>query len=63
MRVGYVGLLGEADLLSGQIQCPRSPPDALASFSGVVASEENWIVAGICAYVPQVSAILGLAVI
>lgn len=46
-------LLGEADLLTGQIVCPRSPPDALASFAKVRASEEDWIVEGICAYVPQ----------
>ena len=63
MRVYCVGLLGEADLLAGQIQCPRSPPDALASFAGVAVPKEKWIVDGICAYVPQVSEIVELAVI
>ncbi|KAF9459133.1 multidrug resistance-associated ABC transporter [Collybia nuda] len=48
-----ITLLGEADTLSGQILCPRSPPDTLASFSGTQITEENWIVQGICAYVPQ----------
>jgi hypothetical protein len=33
---------------------PRSPPDSLASFAGVHVPKEQWIVKGICAYVPQV---------
>lgn len=53
-----LSLLGEADLLAGQMLCPRSPPDSLASFSGVVVPKEEWIVQGICAYVPQVSCML-----
>ncbi|KAI0918434.1 hypothetical protein AcV5_002428 [Taiwanofungus camphoratus] len=48
-----LGLLGEADLLTGRITCPRSPPDIIASFSGVLVPEEEWIVQGACAYVPQ----------
>jgi hypothetical protein len=50
----YSALLGEADLLTGQMLCPRSPPDSLASFTGVSVSEDKWLVKGICAYVPQV---------
>jgi hypothetical protein len=50
-----LALLGEVDTLAGQIICPRSPPDTLASFAGVHVSKENWIVEGISAYVPQVS--------
>lgn len=50
----FLALLGEADLLAGQVICPRSPPDALASFVGKSVSEETWTVPGICAYVPQV---------
>lgn len=49
-----VALLGETDTLSGQVLCPRSPPDFLASFVKATILEENWIVQGICAYVPQV---------
>ncbi|KAH7925973.1 P-loop containing nucleoside triphosphate hydrolase protein [Leucogyrophana mollusca] len=48
-----LALLGEADVLTGQVICPRSPPDALASFVKMKASQEDWIVPGVCAYVPQ----------
>ncbi|CCM00229.1 uncharacterized protein FIBRA_02257 [Fibroporia radiculosa] len=48
-----LALLGEADVLAGQLTCPRSPPDALASFTGVIPPEDEWIVQGVCAYVPQ----------
>ncbi|KAJ8520309.1 hypothetical protein ONZ45_g2846 [Pleurotus djamor] len=48
-----LALLGEADLLTGQVLCPRSPPDSLASFAGDLAPGEDWVVDGICAYVPQ----------
>ncbi|TDL25136.1 multidrug resistance-associated ABC transporter [Rickenella mellea] len=48
-----LALLGEADLLGGQIVCPRSPPDIIASFAGIVPSPDKWIVPGVCAYVPQ----------
>ncbi|GJE85249.1 multidrug resistance-associated ABC transporter [Phanerochaete sordida] len=48
-----LALLGEADLLTGQLLCPRSPPDILASFTGKDTPAEEWVVAGVCAYVPQ----------
>ncbi|KAF8154768.1 multidrug resistance-associated ABC transporter [Crassisporium funariophilum] len=48
-----LALLGEADILAGQVLCPRSPPDSLAKFSGVWVRKEDWIVSGVCAYVPQ----------
>ncbi|KAI9068084.1 multidrug resistance-associated ABC transporter [Trametes sanguinea] len=48
-----LALLGEADLLSGQMICPRSPPDTIASFAGVIPPPEEWVVQGVCAYVPQ----------
>ncbi|KIP06804.1 hypothetical protein PHLGIDRAFT_106557 [Phlebiopsis gigantea 11061_1 CR5-6] len=50
-----LALLGEADLLTGRLVCPRSPPDALATFANQHPSEEEWIVPGVCAYVPQAS--------
>ena len=46
--------MGEADVLTGQLACPRSPPDALASFVDETIPKESWIVEGLCAYVPQV---------
>ncbi|KAH9050918.1 ATP-binding cassette transporter [Lactarius deliciosus] len=49
-----LALLGEADLLTGQMLCPQTPPDAIASFVGVVPSPDEWVVDGVCAYVPQV---------
>ncbi|KAG9019050.1 hypothetical protein FRB90_007006 [Tulasnella sp. 427] len=49
-----LSLLGEADLLSGQMICPRSPPDVLAKFAALkYIPAEDWVVAGVCAYVPQ----------
>ena len=48
-----LALLGEADLLSGQLLCPRSPPDIIARFAGEKATEEEWVVEGACAFVPQ----------
>ncbi|KAJ6579193.1 multidrug resistance-associated ABC transporter, partial [Mycena vulgaris] len=48
-----LALLGEADVLSGQLMCPRSPADSLASFSGVHPTKEEWVIQGICAFVPQ----------
>ncbi|KAJ2928555.1 hypothetical protein H1R20_g8545, partial [Candolleomyces eurysporus] len=47
-----LALLGEADILTGQLMCPRSPPDSLASYAKVAPGDE-WIVDGMCAYVPQ----------
>ncbi|KAF9051842.1 multidrug resistance-associated ABC transporter [Panaeolus papilionaceus] len=46
-------LLGEADVLSGQVLCPRSPPDSLASFADKHVHSEDWVIDGVCAYVPQ----------
>ncbi|KAK2461264.1 hypothetical protein APHAL10511_006791 [Amanita phalloides] len=48
-----LSLLGEADILTGQLTCPRSPPDSLASFIGKTIPQETWIIDGLCAYVPQ----------
>ncbi|TDL21435.1 ATP-binding cassette transporter [Rickenella mellea] len=48
-----LALLGEADLLGGQVICPRSPPDIIASLAGIVPSPDKWLVPGVCAYVPQ----------
>ncbi|KAH7906727.1 multidrug resistance-associated ABC transporter [Hygrophoropsis aurantiaca] len=48
-----LALLGEADVLTGQVLCPRSPPDAIASFEKQKVPGEGWIVPGVCAYVPQ----------
>ncbi|KAJ8693740.1 hypothetical protein PTI98_008710 [Pleurotus ostreatus] len=48
-----LGLLGEADILTGQVLCPRSPPDSLASYAGKSIPKEDWVVEGVCAYVPQ----------
>jgi hypothetical protein len=48
-----LALLGEADVLAGQVLCPRSPPDSLAFFISVEPSREDWVVEGLCAYVPQ----------
>ncbi|KAI0748272.1 multidrug resistance-associated ABC transporter [Daedaleopsis nitida] len=48
-----LAFLGEADVLSGQVLCPRTPPNTLASFAGVMVPQEKWIVQGVCAYVPQ----------
>ncbi|KAJ7648890.1 hypothetical protein B0H17DRAFT_1215473 [Mycena rosella] len=47
-----LALLGEADLLTGQMLCPRPPPNALAAFTDVHVSKE-WVVQGIRAFVPQ----------
>ncbi|KAH8986254.1 ATP-binding cassette transporter [Lactarius hatsudake] len=48
-----LALLGEADFLTGQVLCPKTPPDAIASFAGVVPSPDEWVTDGVCAYVPQ----------
>lgn len=50
-----LALLGEADVLTGQVVCPRSPPDSLASLCSVKPSPNDWVVDGLCAYVPQVA--------
>ncbi|KAF9788298.1 multidrug resistance-associated ABC transporter [Thelephora terrestris] len=48
-----LSLLGEADILAGQVLCPRSTPDAIASFQGQIPSRDEWIRPNVCAYVPQ----------
>ena len=48
-----LALLGEADILTGQLFCPRSPPNAIALYTQKKPDEE-WVVKGLCAYVPQV---------
>lgn len=42
-----LGLLGEADLLAGQIICPRSTPNAMDDI-GQKVSQEDWILANMC---------------
>ncbi|KIM26711.1 hypothetical protein M408DRAFT_330465 [Serendipita vermifera MAFF 305830] len=49
-----LALLGEADTLAGQVICPRSPPDSIAALMEI-SSEEDWVLPGMCAYVPQVA--------
>jgi ABC-type multidrug transport system fused ATPase/permease subunit len=61
-----LALLGEADVLTGQLICPRSPPDAIMDFANTRLTgqnrgtsglgddgDEEWIVPNMCAYVPQ----------
>ncbi|KAF8649184.1 hypothetical protein AX16_005982 [Volvariella volvacea WC 439] len=48
-----LSLLGEADILAGQLLCPRTPPDAIASFVGKEIAPHEWVIPGVCAYVPQ----------
>lgn len=48
-------LLGEADVLAGQVVCPRSAPDAIAAYEDeewAHSTERNWLTRS-CAYVPQ----------
>ncbi|EIW78660.1 hypothetical protein CONPUDRAFT_167619 [Coniophora puteana RWD-64-598 SS2] len=61
-----LALLGEADVLAGQVVCPRSPPESLARlgergmYSGETGDTGEWTVPGICAYVPQKNILFGL---
>jgi ABC-type multidrug transport system fused ATPase/permease subunit len=48
-----LSLLGEADVLAGQLLCPRSPPDSIASYTDSVITKGKWIMQGSTAYVPQ----------
>ncbi|KAI5122627.1 hypothetical protein M0805_008716 [Coniferiporia weirii] len=50
-----LSLLGEVDILAGRVSCPRSPPNIIASFTSIVPLPEEWVVEGVCAYVPQVA--------
>lgn len=47
-----LGLLGEADVLAGQITCPRSGPGAIDDFGKKIHPDE-WVVPGRTAYCPQ----------
>ncbi|KAJ4488652.1 multidrug resistance-associated ABC transporter [Lentinula lateritia] len=47
-----LALLGEADILTGQMFCPRSPPNIMTMFT-TIGIGEDWIIQGVCAYVPQ----------
>ena len=46
-------MLGEADLLAGQVISPSSPPDALARLMNPLEDGESWVIPNMCAYVPQ----------
>ncbi|WVO13896.1 hypothetical protein L204_101520 [Cryptococcus depauperatus] len=46
------GLLGEADLLTGCVTCPRSSPDVM-DHTSIKQKEEAWIIPNMTAYVPQ----------
>ncbi|ODO00841.1 ATP-binding cassette transporter [Cryptococcus wingfieldii CBS 7118] len=46
------GLLGEADLVTGNMVCPRSSPDAMQDAAGWTGTD-NWIVPNLVGYVPQ----------
>lgn len=53
----FEALLGEAEVVAGRVACPRSAPDCLANFE-VLPAPDDWIVAGVCAYVPQVGPVI-----
>ncbi|EIW71535.1 hypothetical protein TREMEDRAFT_42903 [Tremella mesenterica DSM 1558] len=46
------GLLGEADLVAGQVICPRSHPDAMNGHPDPIL-EQEWLVPNMVAFVPQ----------
>ncbi|KAF8178262.1 multidrug resistance-associated ABC transporter [Pholiota molesta] len=48
-----LALLGEAEILSGRMNCPRTPPDSLSVVPHLTIQKEDWIVDGACAYVSQ----------
>lgn len=47
------GLLGEADLLAGHVECPRSSPNAMGGNEQYGIKEEDWVIPSMLAYVPQ----------
>ncbi|KAJ3514526.1 hypothetical protein NLJ89_g2331 [Agrocybe chaxingu] len=47
-----LSLLGEADVLAGEISCPRSAPNSHETLAQV-DKVDNWILDEVCAYVPQ----------
>lgn len=49
-----LSLLGETDLLAGQVICPRTPPESLASSASMeYIDPRDWVLPGVVAYVPQ----------
>jgi len=48
-----LAMLGEADVLAGQVISPRSPPDALSRLMNPPEDGEDWVIPNMCAYVPQ----------
>ena len=51
-----LALLGEADVLSGEVLCPRSPPDAISLPSiewDKLITDDNWVLPNCAAFVPQ----------
>ena len=50
-----LAMLGEADILPGQVILPHSPPDALARSMSPLEHGEDWVMPTICAYVPQMA--------
>lgn len=48
-------LLGETDLLAGQVVCPRTPANSLFTFAEdhSFLTKENWVIPDQCGYVPQ----------
>lgn len=50
-----LAMLGEADVLAGQVISPRSPPDALARLTIPLEDGEDWVTPNMCAYVPQIT--------
>jgi len=50
-----LAMLGEADVLAGQVISPRSPPDALARLMSPLEDGEDWVIPNMCAYVPQMT--------
>lgn len=49
-----LGLLGEADVLAGQIVCPRSKTDGIdPDHASQLLHQDNWVTADQVAYVPQ----------
>ncbi|CAD6588427.1 MAG: hypothetical protein CYPHOPRED_004384 [Cyphobasidiales sp. Tagirdzhanova-0007] len=57
-----LALLGEADLLSGQIVCPRSPVNTISIASEMHnITEDRWLIP-VCAYVPQSAWLLNASI-
>lgn len=49
-------LLGEADILAGDVVCPRSPPDAITLPNidwDRLLNDDNWLQPNLTAFVPQ----------